>query len=445
LRKAEINISVPEGALGGEKEGFVLLTRSTVPSDALERLQNMDPGPGWSYVRLEYFVEFVYDLELIEPSPASTYWEIKDPPRNGTKEVDYHLILENRGNTRDEVVFSSPGWIDREDVALILPENFSIPPRSTMFVNISVRLSYPVPNGIYHFNIRATSSGNEDIETDIIALTLSIGGAPVSSGIYLVNGSLDLQPSRIVTGQEVVLSFTVRSFGFLDSDTFNVKLWLNGKEVFTKSFPISKYQDKVCQLTWTFDRPGKANLMISLPDSRKPAYNTTDLVISLEKEIVVGYIELGITDLLLLNENGEEVKGEAQPGTYEVQVTTVNSGNTTADIFMVSLTIEDKDQQNRWNFSMNVTDLAPRQTRNITFKNIGLQQDKSYHISVLIENNGRWSETNIDNDLESLEVEVGKIPPDLPIWTNPIWGVVGFVMTLLVTLGLLFYMLRKKL
>ncbi|MGA1866430.1 MAG: CARDB domain-containing protein, partial [Thermoplasmatota archaeon] len=444
-RTSDYNISVPEGSFAGYKNGFILISRSATPSDALDRLLIDDPMPGWSYVELEYFVEYIYDLELIEPSPAATYWEIKDPAQNGTKDVDYHLILENRGNSRDEALFSSPGWTDREDVMLILPENVSIPPGSTMFVNISVRVSYPVPNGIYNFNIQATSLGNEEIKTDIISLTLSVGEAPVSSGIYLVNGSLDLQPSRMVVGQEVVLSFTVRSFGFLDGDTFNVKLWLNNKEVNTKSFPISKYQDKVCQLTWTFDQSGKVNLMISLPDSKKPAHGTSDLVLSLEKEIIVGYIELGITSVNLLVEDGEEVDEGAQPGIYEVLVRVVNNGNTTADIFVVSLIIEEKEQQNGWNLSTNVTDLSPGETRNITFKNIRLQQETSYRFSVLIDNNGRWRETDIDNDQKNLEVEVGPIPPDLPIWRNPVWGIIGFVMTLLMTLGLLFYMLRKKL
>ncbi|MGA1792426.1 MAG: CARDB domain-containing protein [Thermoplasmatota archaeon] len=443
VMSTRLAISVPQDSMAGDKSGYIVVSRSVLPADAIDRIES-EPSPGWPFIKVEHFVGYVYDLEFIDPSPAAIYYEIENPPKNGTRDVSFHLILANKGNSRDIPIFSSHGWADRNDIALILPENETIEPGSTKFVNITVRIAFPVPDGIYQFNVQATSSGNENIQTDRITLTLSIGGAPVSSGIYLVNGSLELQPSRIVLGQDVVISFTVRSFGFLDEDSFNALITLNNVEI-TEPYLISRYQDKVCQLTWRFDRPGNVHLKVGLPDENDPPPGAFELVSSLEWSFDVGYIDLNITAIQLLKEDGDIVDEEVLPGLHEFSVTLLNNGNETADIFVLSLSVEDRSLDSSLNLTLNVTDLHPGEVRNVTFKNIMLQQERDYYFAVVVDNNGRWEDIDISNDQKELEVDVGTVPPELPAWRNDLWMVVGFIITLLMTLGLLFYMLRRKL
>ncbi|MGA1819439.1 MAG: hypothetical protein ACMUHU_00355 [Thermoplasmatota archaeon] len=443
IMTTSIAISVPLDSLAGEKSGYIVVSRSALPANAIDIIEE-EPNPGWSFIRLDHFVGHVFDLEFIDPSPAAIYYEIENPPKNGTLEVPFHLILANKGNSRDVPIFFSPGWTDRDDIALVLPENESIDPGSTKFVNITVKVTFPVPDGIYQFNVQATSSGSEEIKTEMITLTLSIGGAPVSSGIYLVNGSLELQPARAVLGQDVVISFTVRSFGFLEDDSFTSLIQLNNLEI-NQPYLISRYQDKVCQLTWRFDQPGSVRLRISLPDWKDPPPGAVELVSSLERYIDVGFIDLNITKVQLIKENGDEAQGEVRPGVHEFSVNLSNNGNATADIFALSLTVEDMSTGTWLNLTLNVTDLGPGEIRNLTFKNILLQQERVYFFTIAVDNNGRWEDMDLTNDQKEQEVEVGTVPPELPAWRNDLWLVVGFMITLILTVGLLLYMLRKKL
>ncbi|MGA1873423.1 MAG: hypothetical protein ACMUHY_07095 [Thermoplasmatota archaeon] len=443
-RSFMIGLTVPEGSLAGSKRGFILLTGSPPPADAIEKLLDNRSSPGWYYVEVNYSVEQVHDIEIIEPSPSATYREIEDPPDNGSVRKDYNLIIANHGNSRDKVSFSVQGWDEREDIVLHLPENIPIEPGATRFVEIQVEVTFPVPFGIYDFDIMAFSSDDETTSSNVVTLTLSVGGAPVSSGIYMVNGSLDLQPSRTVFGQEVVISFTVKSFGFLDKDSFNVNLWLNDAVVQTRPFQISRYQDKVCQMTWSFGNPGLYRMMVSLSEWKEPASDTAGLVRSLHREVRVGFIDMGITALELHLESGEDIGERPLPGIYECTITVTNRGNTTADLSILTLNIEDPVSKAGWNLTMNVTEMVPGESRNLTFKNIELLQERDYQFSAFIDSNGRWRDMNSTDDLRQLRVKVGSVPPEVPFWRDPVWGILGFILTLIVTIGLLFYLLRKK-
>ncbi|MBN1390127.1 MAG: hypothetical protein JXA22_05740 [Candidatus Thermoplasmatota archaeon] len=443
--EVSLQISVPTLSRAGEKRGFLVLSSSPPTADALEMLLSGQFTDDRTVVELDYFVDQFYQIELIEPSPASTYREIEEPALNGTEDIEYHLILANHGNGVDVVSFSSLDWTERGDIILVLPENFSIDPGFTDFVKIVVRVIYPVPSGIFQFKVMASSDGPGGSTSDIVTLTLSIGRAPVSRGIFLVNGSLELQPSIIVAGREVVISFTVRSFGFLESDTFNANLWIDDKVVLDRQFIISKYQDKFCQLSWKFEEPGDHLLKITLSEGKEPGPGAPDLVLTLTTGLVVGFIDLKVIDMDLVSEGVGTVGTKVQPGNYDCSVTILNGGNTTADLAVMTLVVLDRTSGVKRNLTMNVTEISPGEVMNVSFKNIVLEKERDYQMTVTVENNDRWKDADPEDDLKQIEVEVGSVPPEVPFWRDPYWSLAAFILIMILTMGLLYYLLRRKL
>jgi hypothetical protein len=443
-------MKVSKDTESGSKRGFFLLTNSPPPADALEHILVDDIRPGWNVKSVTYSVGQTYSIELFAPSSASTYREVNEPKQEGNETIEYNLVIHNMGNGLDKVTLSSPGWKEEEDISLNFPENFTIPPGATDFINVSILIEYPVPLGIYEIKVLAHSMGEEDESDNLVTLTLSIGRAPVSSGIYLLNGSLDVRPKELVIGREAKVFFTARSFGFLDRNGFNVNLLLNGKLIRTVWFDITQYSDRDCEISLMMDRPtidtsGTYVLNISLSDGRDPGPGITDLVTAMSTEIIVGFIDLNITSVTLMDGDDELSERKIRPGDLDISVLIRNHGDITANLAIVSLTIVDLDQGERRNLTLNLTELNANATRELIFKNIDLESERDYEILVTVDGLERWRDTDPDNDLSRVDVRVGSIPPEVPLWRDPLWAAIGFIIILLVTMVLLFYLLKKKL
>jgi hypothetical protein len=442
----EVSFTIPPNAGSGNKTGFVLLSSSHIPPDALDRIILGNNHPDWKVFEVSYYVEQIFSVDLIAPSSGSTYREIEEIPDNGTEEIKYdQLIVRNLGNGEDMVSFTSPNWNDREDMVLILPDNTTVQPGETQFVTVIIRVTYPVPLGIYDIKIKAHSSGSEDGSDNSVDLKLSVGKAPVSSGIYLLNGSLVVRPTDLVYGREGIAFFTVRSFGFLDREGFNVNLLLNDQQKLTQKFDITQYPDKDCEIPVSFDEPGTYILTISLSEESELDTGSTELVRSMSTVVEVGYIDLRVNDINLIR-NGDRVEDEKiKPGDYDVEVVIENQGNSTAPLAMIVLTIFDPEIPKEWNLTLNVTDISPNKTRELVFKNVVFDSERDYKISVSIENLGKWKDMNVTDDFKPMDIKVGSIPPDVPAWRDPLVGIIGFGLTFLFMAALLFYLIRRKL
>lgn len=444
----DVSFTISAQANSGNKTGFILLSSTQIPLDALEKIDSGNIHPDWNVFKLSYHIKQKFEIDLIAPSSGSTYREIEEPKENGTEDIDYHIVVRNLGNGVDQVAFSSPGWIEREDMLLLLPDNLTIEPGATHFVKVTIRINYPVPLGIYDLTIVAHSSGFEDESDNAVDITLSIGKAPVSSGIYLLNGSMIVRPTDIVLGQGAIVFFTVRSFGFLESEGFNVNLLLNDKQVLTKWFDITQYQDRDCEisvLSKHFEDPASYTLNISLSEGRDLGPGNPGLVLSMSTVVDVGFIDLGVVEINLIKSGDRVEEGTIKPGEYDVEVMIENMGNSTAPLAMVILTIFDPEDPKEWNLTLNITDLSPNMTRELVFKNVLFESDKTYQLSVSVENMGRWKDIDPIDDLVPINLEVGSIPPEVPIWRDPLWGIAGFGLIFMIMVAILFYLIRRKL
>ncbi|MGA1848273.1 MAG: hypothetical protein ACMUHB_02935 [Thermoplasmatota archaeon] len=439
-----LNASVPIDTRSGEKKGYIVVSFDQLPENALEMIQEERGDPSWRIGELVYQVDQVHSLTLLTPSPASNFREIEEPSEEGSAVLVYDLILQNLGNGRDNVSIINLNWGNRSDISLDLPSRISIEPGITEFLKVKVVVHYPVPKGIYTFEILAESSGEESRTDDNqVQLRLSIGRAPVSSGIYLLNGSLEIIPDDIIMGEETVVAFTVRSFGFLQSESFTVNLALDGKVVLSQPFSISPYQDRYSQIPWTFDTPGTHNITINLMDSKDLGEDAAELVVRMGATVEVGFIELGVRKVYL--RSGDDVEGSDQirPGTYDVVVEVENDGDSQAELITLTLSLLDRKTETRWNMTQNLTELMPNSTKELVFKNVRFEPEREYLLLVSIDNI-RWKELDVDDNLIQKDLNVGTIPPDEPRWKNPIWGIIGFTFTFFITLAIFLYLVRKK-
>jgi len=440
----QLNATVPADTFAGEKRGYIVVSFDQLPDNAIQLILEGEADPAWRVRELLYNVDQVYSISLLTPSPASNYREIEEPYGSGTEQLVYNLILQNEGNGIDVISIRSPNWGSRSDISLVLPSNITMGPGITEFLEIKVVVQYPVPKGIYTFEILAVSSGKESRTDDNqISLRLSVGKAPVSSGVYFINNSFEVIPDEIILGEEMVVAFTVRSFGFLQSEFFTVNLILDGKVVLSQQFSISPYQDRYSQMTWTSEVPGYHNISVSLVEGRDLGKDANDLVVRMGATVNVGIIELGISNVHIRSGDDGENKGELTPGTYDIVVEIDNDGDSSADLISVSISLLDRRTETRSNFTLNLTELMPDTTRELVFRNIRLEPEREYLLLVSIDKR-RWREMDVDDDLLHKELDVGTIPPEEPTWKDPLWGIIGFAVTLVLTLAIFFYLVRRK-
>ncbi len=445
--KVTINgeIRISNGTLSGNKVGFIVTSISLLPSDheVLELIEKGQIDPLWSIHELNYSFEQFFSVELIA---MTSYRDVKDPPINGTMELNYTLFLINNGNGLDTVTFDlvTTPFIDGIDVAL--PSEISIGPDDSEILNAKVSLEFPLPRGQYNITIKAVSSGKDPIKDDIVELILLIGSTPISKGTFLIDGSLDILKEEVIMGMETIIEFSSLTFGAPQSEEFEIGLLLDDVEVKIENFAHTIGVGFKHQLTWTFDTPGIHNLTILIHGPNYPDVEEQGLLNRISTLVDVRYVDISVEGILA----GETTLGPDQdpmdPGTYQFKALIANNGNGSANLFIVTLDVFELDEpKNRTTLTVNVTDLSSGTNTSVQFRAVRIRPEMVYRITVTIDVKEKWLEGSVENNEISLLLEVGEDPPKDPIWYGSWVPLGGAGMALVLSLALFLYLMRKKL
>ncbi|MFO8051062.1 MAG: hypothetical protein R6V01_05115 [Thermoplasmatota archaeon] len=440
-------VRVEHSSLAGMKLGYLMLSRGSLPdADILrERIMEDNLDPSWTLMKVEYEMLQRSSIQLYVSSPGSSYRSVEEPPEGGTVHYRYDLIVHNSGNGMDNVSFTMDSWIPNSDISIELPESTELSPGEVRNVQVDIEVNYPIPWGIYNFTVTAQSSGIEDETDNIVTLTLSVGPSSISEGVFLVNGTLGVDPDEIILGREALVSFVVRSYGFLGEDTFAVNLWEDGKVVSTVQMNISRSQEKMYQIPWTFGTSGDHLLNVSISEGIAPKDETGELTLDLSTMVKVSFIDLHVEELFFADIEPPVNLSDVAPGEHELVVVVANSGNAEADLATINLELLEQSTQSVQNFTLNLTLVDPGGSKEIVFKNIYLNSDSIYQINVWIDNGGRWKEKNMENDIRTVDIEVGELPAEEPYWRDPYFGMGVLLFFLVVVSSLFLYLLRRKL
>ncbi|MEA3559739.1 MAG: hypothetical protein U9R75_10850 [Candidatus Thermoplasmatota archaeon] len=441
------SINVMEQSIAGSKIGYFILyygMRADIET-LRERIASDDIDTSWKILKVEYDLVQQNSIQLYASSAESTYVSIADPPADGVGVYNYDLIVHNSGNGKDAVSFGISGWEDRGDIVIRYPSDRVLDPGEVRVIRIDVEIKFPIPWGLYNFTITVFSSGMEEENDNSITMTMSVGRATITEGIFLLNGSLNVDPKEIILGRESLVSFLVRSYGLLNQENFVVNLWEDGKVVTTRQLNISRSQDKEYQIPWTFGTPGEHVINVSLSEEIDPSDLSEEISFSLSTSVTVGHIELYIGEISIMSDNREVDPSCILPGNLDIIVEIGNSGDAIADLATIVLEILDPATQLVWNLTLNLTEIAPGFTKELLFKNLKVGSNRLLQISVWIDNGDRWREIRQDDDLKTFDMDVGEEPPKEPVWREPLVGIVTILLTLIAVSILFFYLMRKKL
>ncbi|MFW3145641.1 MAG: hypothetical protein ACMUIE_02380 [Thermoplasmatota archaeon] len=439
-------IELSGDSLAGTKRGYFILSRGKLPAPDLLRETEPDGyDPSWIIRSVNYTHPQSFSVELYTSSPASSYRIVEDPRENGTEEIIYDMILYNSGNGADTISLSVDSWQAREDIIIRVPDLIEMGPGEIRNLHTVVVLNYPVPRGIFNFNVTAVSAGHEEDGDNTISFTLSIGKSPISEGIFLVNGTLNIQPGEVVLGREAVVSFSVRSFGLQVENDFVVNVWLDGKVVATRPFTLSRSQDKECQIPWLFNQPGLREVGISLSEGSLPEGASNELKLELVKTVKVTHVELSISGVEFGKGDSVFNGTDMEPGSYDLVLSVSNSGDAKADIVALHVELLDQDDIVQLDFVQNLTEMFSNTTREIVIGDIQLEAERSYRLVAWLDNGERWKELQVEDDFLSIDIEVGEEPPKTPFWRSTFWGVSMLLAGFVLMFALFFYLIRRKL
>ncbi len=442
-RSIEGELTVANGTISGKKIGFIVSSIIPLPGDdiLLDRIISMDIGPSWIVHEFNFTVDQVHSIDIV---PVNRYMEVTDPPDNGSLSLEYELFVLNNGNGMDQISFTYDGLDEIDGMKLILPEQIDIQPMSSMMVKAVIELEFPLPMGRYTFMITGISQRDGKLSDNSPELTLVIGSNPISSGTFLLNGSMQFQQGDVIMGMEVIITFSSLTFGIPDDDAFTVGLQVNDLEVKTGEFPYSIGEGNEHQLTYEFTGSGPHMVSLVLYENIGLEMSGLGLLTKLSMNVTVRKIDLHVSEIFV---DGNRLTGEGDnidPGTYPIEASIWNLGDIAANIVTVSLEVYDMDEMNRTVFHVNLTDVDVGRETVIAFKSIQLDPERDYRLTVSIYNNTRWKDNTENNDL-SIVIQVGEIPPDEPIWRDRYLLLVGLGVTLLVSVVLFLYLVRKKL
>lgn len=442
-----LTILISESALTGLNTGWFVLSRGSLKDK--ETILNMvleyEEDPSWITARVEYQMVQLREINLYAPSIGSTFLLIEEPPEQGVFTYRFDLIVQNSGNGIDNVTFSLANWDRRDDMEIHHPSNVLLFPGEVRVIQVLIDINYPIPWGQYNFSMEAYSDSGSIEPDGSVTLFISIGPGSISEGVFLLNGSLKVEPQEIILGRESLISFTVRSFGLVDQETFLVNLWVDGKVVSTSLFQLPRSQDGEYQIPWTFTTSGEHLVNISISQDKVPYDDSGELTLEISSIVVVRYIDLYIDSVFFSDHPSDINLSSLPPGDKDMIVSIRNGGDAVADISTITLELLDRERGEVMNITLNLTEIGPGSTKELVFKNIEFKERSVYQVSILIDNNGRWKDTDVDNDLMTIDIEVGEKPPDEPLWRNSTLSVAVFLVTFLLVGIFFIYLIRKKL
>lgn len=437
-------LTTPPGTISGTKQALIVTSTKVLPDKdrIMERYLQDNMDPDWIVHELNYTLEQVYDIELIA---SSSYKELKEPPDNGTILTVYEVYLLNNGNGIDVVEFRSNSTDGIGSLNVDMPDELSIGPGESRSISVEISSTFPMSWGRYDFRIEAISSGTEDIEDNTLELTLVIGSQPISSGTFLINGSVGIIPDDIIMGTESIISFKAQTFGIPENLDFTVALSIDGKLATSSIFPYNTDRSGDYQIIWTFDSQGLHNISLEIFSGNNIDYPELGLLNVLEVNVTVRYIDLSVDGLFI---NGNPIEGdmEMEPGKHQISAAISNLGDIRANIATITLeVIEVGRPENRTLQTFNLTEIEDGNSIRVQFNRNDLLPERTYRITVSIGNKDKWIEGDQDNDELSTTIDIGEEPPEQPIWRNSAFIIITFISVFVLSILLFLYLMRKKL
>ncbi|MCK5773194.1 MAG: hypothetical protein KAH57_05350 [Thermoplasmata archaeon] len=438
-------IQVPEGSMAGGKKGYFVISTSPLPSDdeILLKITQSDPDPIWRVHVIDLMVRQLHSIELAVPS---SYRSIEDPPENGGTMVAYDVFITNMGNGDETVLIQHEGLEYIPGIQVIHPEQAVIGPGSTEVISIELSIAFPIPEGRYAFHLSINSTTEDLIGNWTEELIISIGDAPVPPGLYMINGSISSEPDQPLLGEEGIISFSVRSFGLQSYMQFSAVIMLNGVEVITKDLTTLSSSETRFQIPMTYNVVGRNDVTIRIFGENVSSYRDPDLKSSFHFLLNVSFVELTLTNLTVggigpLDPGNDTI----DPGLYTVEFSVHNSGDTVAENVGVIISLRDIDTDEETTYTSKVDLLMTNETASVQFKNIPLSPLHRYRIVALVDPDGEWLEVDETNNDLAIDLEIGEAEPEEPIWRRAGWVLGVFVISILISIGLFLYLIRRKL
>lgn len=441
----EGELEISNDTMSGRKIGFMVVSINAIPDDVeiLESLRSGNPDQSWIIHEVNFTVEQFYSIEL---RAITTYRDVEDPPSNGSVELEYNLFLINHGNGPDRVTFEIDGFDDIEGIDVYIPPEILLQSESSEILTAKVSLEFPLPRGQYNLSVTAISSDDDARQDNTAEMILLIGSTPISSGTYLVNGSLSVQKEEIIMGMETIIEFSSLTFGAPKAENFEVGFLIDEVEVKSESFPHSIGEDSKHQMTWIFEKPGSHNLTIILHGEEYPDVRDQGLLSRISTTVDILYVDLSVEEILVSDIPLHAEGNRMDPGTYQFKAIILNNGNASANVFSVTLEIIELDEPtNRTIFTVNVTDIESGSNTTVQFRSFNFKPERDYRVTATIDVKDKWKEGSIENDQLTFIFEVGEVPPTEPLWKTSWFPLIGGLVAMMLSFFIFLYLMRKKL
>ncbi|MGA1821578.1 MAG: hypothetical protein ACMUIG_03535 [Thermoplasmatota archaeon] len=437
-------IGISGSRLPGNKSGYIVISTGSLPDDAqlLSRILSDEIGSSWTVHHLQYRLLQKYSLETLS---NSTFIPIIEPGTAGTQEVFYRMIVMNYGNGPDLLTFSQVGIEEGLNITIDLPQNLDIRPGEAKLIDIPVRLNYPVPLGRFEFTVTVHSSGVEDEANNSVDFVLSIGREPLESGLYLINNSLVMEPMDSILGADTIIIFDVRSYGLKHQSPFSITLEVDGEFAKSSNFITSSTKDTNCQIKHRFDVAGHHNITIRIPGIEDQITPDLDLVYQLDSSINVYGIDIQIADLRIRIKGEEHSNGDTvDPGSYTLNAEIFNHGDIDAEVVNFIVNVTNMDTEETTTIHASLPFVVFNTSSLLEVPDLKLNASTEYTISLELDENVNWQDTNTTGNFMSITVTVGPEPPKEPFWRNPIFVFIGLGITLVVLGIIFFYTMSRK-
>jgi hypothetical protein len=444
LRTIPGELKIANGTTSGLKTGFIIASIYSLPSDeeVLSTILDGSSDPSWKIHFINFTLKQTHSMEFVA---MTSYRDIKDPPSNGTIQLNYSLFISNNGNGQEEITYMVIGTDDVEGMELLLPESTILAPDSSEVFNARLILDFPLSRGNYNLSVIAISGIEGEIKKEV-ELTLLIGSTPVSRGTYLLNGSLSIQKEEVVMGRETIIEFSSQSFGKPGGEDFEVGLLINGFEEVSRSFSHTIGGPSKHQMTWIFSSPGLHNVSIVLHGEVYPNVEELGLLSIVSKVVEVRFVDLSLETIIAGKQNLSSDMEPIEPGTYQFRSVVRNQGDGLANVFSLILeVIEVGEPTNKTVQIVNLTELPAGENITVLFKSLKIRPEREYRIIVQLDVKGKWIEGSSENDELSFVFSVSSEPEEEPIWSGNWFPVFAGASAMILSLVVFLYLMRKKL
>ena len=440
----EIRIDPGSDDTAGPRHGFLIMYRqkTEVTGDRIPgTIREGRTPPDWKVWRLDYDYIQTYNISLI----ASTrYALIRDPQRQGSENITFYLGLINNGNGNDRVRLNSEMTIHSANISIDHPEYVDVRAMSMdTVVPINVMISYPISPGLYRFRLNAISQGEEDQKDNYIDLSIRIGREEIPNGVYIMNSTLTIEPAKAIVGSESVISFEAISFGMPENTPFNVFLRKNGTILSSTQFYTTRGSSILCQISWIPLSSGQMILTLDIEGSIHRADIRLDLVQRINVSLRVYHIDLAVDWHSFPIDGNNEINETVYPGTYFIEITLKNKGDVMAEFVTINTNVT-SDAGVSINTRMNVTRVEAGETIVVGIGPFDLAPMRRYSFDVNVPTIGRWLDMEPNDNHIIGSINVGKSPPDEPIWREQLFLMASLGALLLLFIFIIVMMYRRK-